>query len=78
MSAKPKQPVLKSALYSDEPSSFTDLNILFKQFQPKKIRLTRTTPPVLNDTQESELYLDRSTKRLYTKINNVLVYFQGV
>lgn len=78
MSVNPRQPVLKSALYDNETASFTDLNILFKQFAAKKMRTTRTTPPIANDIGECELYVDKSTKRIYSKIDGVLVYFQGV
>lgn len=74
MSVNPKQPVLKSALYTDEPSSFTDLNILFKQFMPKKMRPTRSTPPIANDIGELELYFDKTALRLYTKVNGSLRY----
>jgi hypothetical protein len=76
VSPNPKQPVLKAALYSDEPSSFTDLQILFKQFMPKKMRPTRTSPPIANDTGELELYFDKTALRLYTKVDGTLRYVQ--
>lgn len=74
MSVNPKQPVLKAALYADETSSFTDLNVLFKNFMPKKLRPTRTTPPIANDIGELELYFDKTALRLYTKVNGALRY----
>jgi hypothetical protein len=74
VSPDPRQPVLKSALYTDEPSSFTDLNILFKQFMPKKMRPTRTSPPIAGDIGELELYLDKTALRIYTKVNGSLRY----
>jgi len=74
MSVNPKQPVLKSGAYSDEPGVWTDLNAVLRNFATKKLRPSRTSPPIANDVGELEFVYDKTLHRLYTKVNGTLKY----
>lgn len=72
----PVQPSLKSGLYDDEVSSFTDLNALLRNFATRKMRASLTTPPLLKDIGELEWVLDKTLLRVYFKVDNTLRYVQ--
>lgn len=68
----PVQPSLKSGGYGDEISSFTDLNNLLRHFATKKLRPSITTPPLAKDVGELEFVFDKTTLKLWTKVDGVL------
>lgn len=74
MSVNPKQPYLKTGLYKDEPGTFADLNAILRNFATKKLRPSRTSPPIANDIGELEFVYDKTAHRLYTKVNGALKY----
>lgn len=74
-SAVPKAPNPKSGTYDSEVSTFTDVSALFRFFQPKILKVSKASPPVLNvDIKEGELIWDRTANRLYTVSNGALRY----
>lgn len=70
----PIQPTLKSANYDDELSSFTDLNNILKNFMTKKLRSSLSSPPLAKDVGELEIVIDKTLRRVYTKIDGILRY----
>lgn len=75
VSPVPKNPSGKSGGYASEVATFTDMNALFQFFQPRRLRVSKNSPPVLNvDVRESEIIWDRTLNRLYTVSNGVLKY----
>jgi len=74
MSVNPKQPVLKSGLYRNESSMFTDMNALFRSFATRTLRPSRTSPPIAADVDELTFVYDKTLNRLYTKVNGTLRY----
>jgi hypothetical protein len=75
LSTDPKQPVLKAGLYDNEAGIFTDINALLKHFATKKLRPSRTSPPIANDVGELEFVIDKAALRIYTKVNGTLRYW---
>lgn len=76
MSTNPVQPTLKQGLYGDETGVFTDMNSISKFFATKKLRYSRTSPPILADVPEGEFILSKSELRIYIRVDGVLRYFQ--
>lgn len=74
MSTNPVQPTLKQGLYGDETGVFTDINSISKFFATKKLRYSRTSPPILADTPEGEFILDKTLGRIYIRVNGTLRY----
>lgn len=74
MATTPKQPSLKEGGYGDETSSFGDFNNLFRFFATKKLRYSKTSPPLLKDTPEGEFILDKTLNRIYIQVDGVLKY----
>lgn len=72
----PQQPFLKSGGYGKETDIFADLQNLLRNFATKKLRPSRSSPPILADVGELEFIWDKTLKRLYTKSDNVLYYVQ--
>lgn len=72
MSTNPVQPFSKEAQYKSELSSFSDLNILFRNFATKKLRPSRSSPPIAADIGEMEWVVDKTTKKLWIKIDGSL------
>lgn len=71
----PKAAVPKSGGYEQEPNSFSAFNDLFRFFQPRKCKISKNSPPVLNiDVSEAEWVWDRTLSRLYTVSNGALKY----
>lgn len=75
MSVNPKQPRFRSGAYRDETAIFTDLNNVLRQFATKKLRYSRTSPPILADVPEGEFILDKTLNRIYITVNGSLKYF---
>lgn len=71
----PVNPNVKAATFQQEPNSFSSFNDLYQFFQPRRLKISKQSPPVLNvDVTEGELIWDRTANRLYTVSNNVLRY----
>lgn len=69
-----KIPVLREGQYSNEGSSFDDFGNVSRFFMPRKLRESRTSPPVAADVPELTLVYDKTANRLYTKVNGALKY----
>lgn len=76
MAVNPVQPTLKEGAYGQEQSSFGDLNNLFRFFATKKLRYSKTSPPLLKDIPEGEWIWDKTLGRLYICSNGVLKFVQ--
>jgi hypothetical protein len=74
MAVNPVQPTLKEGGYVQEQSSFGDLNNLFKFFATKKLRYSKTSPPLIKDVPEGEMILDKTLNRIYLQVDGVLKY----
>lgn len=72
----PVQPFLKAGHYNDEVSQFTDINLLLRNFMTKKLRPSRTSPPIVADIGEMECVLDKTLLRIYFNIDNTLRFVQ--
>lgn len=71
----PQNPSPRSGGYQQEPNSFSAFSDLFRFFQPKKVKVSKNSPPVLNvDVFEAEWVWDRTLKRLYTVSDGALRY----
>lgn len=74
-SVLPQPAVPKSGSYEQEPNTFSSIGDLFRFFQPRRMKISKNSPPVLNvDVSEGEVVYDRSLNRLYTVANNTLRY----
>lgn len=71
----PVAPNIKTSTQNNEvaiATSFSDVN---RYFQPKILKISKQSPPVLNvDVTEGTLILDRTAGRIYTVVNGVLKY----
>lgn len=76
MSVNPKQPTLKEGGYDSEIASFGDFNNLFRNFATRALRPSRTSPPIANDVDELTAVIDKSTLKIYWKVNGTLRYVQ--
>lgn len=75
MSAKiPQQPFLKAGGYDKEPDTFSDFQLLLRNFSTKKLRYSRTSPPIVADVGEGEFVLDKTLGRIYITVDGVLKY----
>ena len=71
----PVNPNVKSSSFTQEPNTFSSVNDLYQFFQPKILRVSKQSPPVLGvDITEGQLLWDRTANRLYTVSNGVLKY----
>jgi hypothetical protein len=68
-------PTLKEGKYSQEQSISGDLNMFFRNFQGKKLKVSRNSPPLAKEIEELELIIDKTALRIYTKVNNTLRYW---
>lgn len=76
-SAVPQPSVPKPGNYDSERASFDSINDLFRFFQPKIMKVSKNSPPVLNvDVKEGEHVWDRTLFREYTVSDGVLRYVQ--
>jgi hypothetical protein len=74
-SVLPQPTVPRAGNYDQEPSTFTGFSDVFRFFQPRKMKVSKNSPPVLNvDVSEAELVWDRTAKRLYTVSDGALRY----
>ncbi len=76
MATTPKQPYLKEGAYDQEQASHGDLNNLFRFFATKKLRYSKTSPPLISDVPEGEQILDKNLNRIYLTVDGVLRYIQ--
>jgi len=70
----PIVPTLKEGAYGQEQSISGDLNMFFRNFQGKKLKVSRNSPPLAKEIGELELIWDKTLKRLYTKSDGSLRY----
>ena len=76
-SPTPQPSVDKAGGYFKEGNTFTSFGDLFRFFQPRIMKISRQSPPVLNvDVHEGEMIWDRTANRLYTVSNQTLRYVQ--
>lgn len=65
----------KTSSQTNEVSIATSLSDVNRFFQPRRFKVSRNSPPVLNkDVFEAELVWDRTLSRIYTVSNGVLKY----
>lgn len=78
MSSPTPQPAIpKAGLYTEPSNTFTGLYDLFRFFQPRRMKISKNSPPVLNvDVSEAEEVWDKTLKRKYTVSDGVLRYVQ--
>ena len=77
VSPVPRNPGGKAGGYANEVATFTDINSLFRFFQPRRMKISKVSPPVLNkDIFEAEIIYDKTLNRLYTVIDQTLRYVQ--
>ena len=74
MATTPRQPSLKEGGYGQEQSSHGDINNLSRFFATKKLRYSLTSPPLLKDTPEGEMVLDKTLNRIYLQVNGSLKF----
>lgn len=75
MSVTPKPIAPKSSSQNNEVAIATSISDLNRYFQPKILKISKQSPPVLNvDVHEGELIFDRTLNRLYTVSNGALKY----
>lgn len=73
----PKPIAPKTSTQNNEVSIATSISDVNRFFQPKRFKVSRNSPPVLNkDVFEAELVWDRTLLRLYTVSNQTLRYVQ--
>ena len=73
----PVNPNVKSSNFTAEPNTFASMNDLYQFFQPRIMKISKNSPPILNvDVTEGTWIWDRTANRLYTVSNNVLRYVQ--
>lgn len=76
-SPTPRNPGGRSGGYANEVATFTDINSIFRFFQPRRMKISKNSPPVLNkDVYEGEIIFDKTLKRLYTVADQTLRYVQ--
>lgn len=77
VSPKPAPANPRSGGYFSEVGTFTDMSSLFRFFQPRIMKVSKNSPPVLNvDVREGERCWDRTLNREYTVSNGVLRFVQ--
>jgi hypothetical protein len=76
MSSPVPQPIApKTSSQTNEVSIATSISDVNRFFQPKIMKVSKQSPPVLNvDVTEGTLVWDRTASRLYTVSNGVLKY----
>jgi hypothetical protein len=76
-SPAPQPAVSKSGGFQTESGIFTNFNDLYRFFQPRIMKVSKQSPPVLNvDVHEGEIVWDRTANRLYTCSNQTLRFVQ--
>lgn len=76
-SAIPQSSVDKAGGYQREANTFSSFGDLFRFFQPRIMKVSKNSPPVLNvDVTEGTLVWDRTLSRLYTCSNGILRFVQ--
>lgn len=76
-SPKPQPANIKTANQNNEVAIATSISDVNRFFQPRKIRISRNSPPLLNvDIFEAELIFDKTALRLYTVLDQTLRYVQ--
>lgn len=75
-SPSPVAPTPKSGGYQQEPNTFSSVTDLFRFFQPKSIQMATASPPSTNQLNEGELVFDKTTLRLWTKLDGTARYVQ--
>lgn len=74
-SALPQPTVAKPGGYLTESNSFSSFDDLFRFFQPRIMKISQNSPPLLNvDVKEGEIIWDRTLLRMYTVSDGVLRY----
>lgn len=68
----PKSPYLKAGTYDQEASTFGDVNNLLRFFATKSLRASLQSPPLAYQVGELEFVFDKTTLKLWTKIDGVL------
>lgn len=73
----PQSVVDKSGGYQREANTFSSFGDVFRFFQPRRMKISKTSPPVLNvDVTEGEHVWDRTLLREYTVSDGVLRFVQ--
>lgn len=71
----PKPIAPKTSTQNNEVAIATSIDDVNRYFQPKIVKVSRNSPPVLNkDVTEGTLVWDRTANRLYTVSNGALRY----
>lgn len=76
MSVLPQPTVSKSGGFETESAIFTNFNDLYRFFQPKRIKTSLASPPLTKDIGELELVFDKTTLKLWTKVDGVARFVQ--
>jgi hypothetical protein len=76
MSSPNPKPLPQKSTFEDEVNKVTSFNDAYRFLQPKKIKVSKNSPPHINDVDELEHVFDKTTKKLWTKIDGALVYTQ--
>lgn len=71
----PKQAFTRAGKY-DEIGTFLDINNLLRFFATKSLRPSLSSPPLAKDVGELEFIFDKTTLKLWTKVDGTLRYVQ--
>lgn len=75
-SPTPQPTVSKSGGFQTESGIFTNFNDLFRFFQPKRIKTSLSSPPLLKDLAEMEITYDKTTNKLWIRVDGVARFVQ--
>lgn len=77
MTSPSPQPVVPiSGNYAAEPNTFSSINDLYRFFAPLSLKVSKVSPPGMNDVNEMQFTFDKTTLRLWIKVDNTLRYVQ--
>lgn len=75
-SPNPQPAVPKAGGYQNESSSFASFNDLFRFFQPLAIKVSKNSPPIATDLKEMQWTFDKTTLKLWIKVDGTARYVQ--
>lgn len=70
--SNPRPIAPKSSGFKSEVSTATSFADAYQFLQPKKIKVSKNSPPNVTDVGELEHVFDKTTQKLWTKIDGVL------
>jgi len=72
----PQPAIPKSGGYQQEANTFSSITDLFRFFQPRKFQMSTASPPSTNQVKEGEFVFDKTTLKLWTKLDGTMRFVQ--